>query len=458
MKTQARDMTEGSIVKNIILFYIPLAIGGLFQQLYSFVDSVVVGRGIGSQALAAVGATSIVIWLTLGFAMGLTRGFCIHISQAYGKKDYHLVNRGFLVASVLSLIVGTIITIGGFLLIRPFLITMHTPGEILEQSLDYIRVILIGFVVTVLNNLFMSVLQALGDSSTPFWALLVSSAANIGLDCIFVLTLKWGVQGAAAATVLSQVFSMIICAAGLKRMKFVSLRDGCVSGNARLTASMLRTGLPVGIMSTVTAVGGMILQFFVNDLGASAMAAYAASTKIRGVIGEFSNALGMTFMTFVGQNYGAQKYDRIKRGARAGLILSVLIHIPLSAMEVFGGKWIASLMVTDQPVVELCGQYLFVVGIFVFFLGFLMVFRNCIQGMGNTWIPMLSGGLEVISRLIFGYWLGRHSFMGIAAAESSAWVSVSIMLGIAFFVLFRKVLRTQISVDTADAENRGTIS
>lgn len=182
MKTQARDMTEGSIAKNIILFYIPLAIGGLFQQLYSFVDSVVVGRGIGAQALAAVGATSIVVWLTLGFAMGITKGFCIHISQAYGKKDYHLVNRGFFVASVLSLIVGTMISIVGSLAIRDFLILMHTPGEILEQSLDYIKVILLGFVITVLNNLFMSVLQSLGDSSTPFCALLVSSITNAGVD------------------------------------------------------------------------------------------------------------------------------------------------------------------------------------------------------------------------------------------------------------------------------------
>ena len=449
MKTQARDMTEGSIAKNIILFYIPLAIGGLFQQLYSFVDSVVVGRGIGAQALAAVGATSIVVWLTLGFAMGITKGFCIHISQAYGKKDYHLVNRGFFVASVLSLIVGTMISIVGSLAIRDFLILMHTPGEILEQSLDYIKVILLGFVITVLNNLFMSVLQSLGDSSTPFCALLVSSITNVGLDCVFVLILKWGVQGAAVATVLSQVFSFAICAAGLKRLEFVSLLDGCKSKNARLA---------VRIMSMVTAVGGMILQFFVNDLGASAVAAYAASTKIRSVIGEFSNALGMTFMTFVGQNYGAQKYDRIKDGVRMGVILSILIHIPLSAIEIFGGKRIASLMVTDPSVLELCRQYLLIVGIFVFFLGFLMVFRNCIQGMGNTWIPMLSGGLEVISRLIFGYWLGRHSFMGIAAAEASAWISVSIMLGSSFFILFRKVLRTQTPENTTDTKNIRTIS
>ena len=272
-----------------------------------------------------------------------------------------------------------------------------------RQSLDYIKVILLGFVITVLNNLFMSVLQSLGDSPTPFWALLVSSVTNIGLDCVFVLTLKWGVQGAAAATVLSQVFSFAICAAGLKRLKFVSILDGSKSKNARLTVRMLKTGLPVGIMSMVTAVGGMILQFFVNDLGASAVAAYAASTKIRSVIGEFSNALGMTFMTFVGQNYGAQKYDRIKAGVRMGVLLSILIHIPLSAVEIFGGKRIASLMVTDPPVLELCRQYLLIVGIFVFFLGFLMVFRNCIQGMGNTWIPMLSGGLEG------RYWLGKRS-------------------------------------------------
>ena len=452
-------MTEGSIAKNIILFYIPLAIGGLFQQLYSFVDSVVVGRGIGAQALAAVGATSIVVWLTLGFAMGLTRGFCIHISQAYGKKDYHLVNRGFFVASVLSLIVGAMISIVGSLAIRDFLILMHTPGEILEQSLDYIKVILLGFVITVLNNLFMSVLQSLGDSSTPFWALLVSSVTNIGLDCVFVLTLKWGVQGERLRQrCCLRSSSFAICAAGLKRLKFVSILDGSKSKNARLTVRMLKTGLPVGIMSMVTAVGGMILQFFVNDLGASAVAAYAASTKIRSVIGEFSNALGMTFMTFVGQNYGAQKYDRIKAGVRMGVLLSILIHIPLSAVEIFGGKRIASLMVTDPPVLELCRQYLLIVGIFVFFLGFLMVFRNCIQGMGNTWIPMLSGGLEVFSRLIFGYWLGRHSFMGIAAAEASAWISVSIMLGSSFFVLFRKVLRTQTPENTTDTKNIRTDS
>ena len=172
-------------------------------------------------------------------------------------------------------------------------------------------------------------------------------------------------------------------------------------------------------------------------------------------------------MTFVGQNYGAQKYDRIKDGVRMGVILSILIHIPLSAIEIFGGKRIASLMVTDPSVLELCRQYLLIVGIFVFFLGFLMVFRNCIQGMGNTWIPMLSGGLEVISRLIFGYWLGMQDnvfiqfitgFMGIAAAEASAWISVSIMLGSSFFILFRKVLRTQTPENATDTENIGRVS
>lgn len=441
-------MTEGSIVKDIVLFYIPLAIGGLFQQLYSFVDSVVVGRGLGADALAAVGATSIIVWLVLGFAMGLTRGFCIHISQGYGKKDFALVNRSFFVSFCLSLLVGTMITILGFAVIKPFLIALHTPEEILGESLEYIRVILLGIVVTVLNNLFMSVLQALGDSATPFWALLASSVTNICLDCVFVFVLHLGVAGAAAATVLSQVFSFIICAFGIRRLKLVSLFKGCVNGNGKLAGRMLMTGLPVGIMSTVTAVGGMILQFFVNDLGSTAVAAYAAATKIRGVISEFSNALGMTFMTFVGQNYGAKKYDRIRRGVWIGLAVAVVIHIPLSSIEIFGGRQIAALMVAEKDVIALCGQYLFVVGIFVPFLGCLMVFRNSIQGMGNTVIPMMSGLLEVLSRLIFGYWLGRNNFGGIAAAESSAWVSVSIMLGIAFFILFRRVLKREKAAET----------
>ena len=398
-------MTEGSIAKNIILFYIPLAIGGLFQQLYSFVDSVVVGRGIGAQALAAVGATSIVVWLTLGFAMGITKGFCIHISQAYGKKDYHLVNRGFFVASVLSLIVGTMISIVGSLAIRDFLILMHTPGEILEQSLDYIKVILLGFVITVLNNLFMSVLQSLGDSSTPFWALLVSSVTNIGLDCVFVLTLKWGVQGAAAATVLSQVFSLAICGAGLKRLKFVSILDGSKSKNARLTVRMLKTGLPVGIMSMVTAVGGMILQFFVNDLGASAVAAYAASTKIRSVIGEFSNALGMTFMTFVGQNYGANKPERVKKGMWTALGMGVVYTVITGILLLVFADPIIRLFTNDDAVAA-CGETAMKYFCpFYFLLAIMNVLAGAVRGTGKSIPPMLILLFAMCIFRIFWIWL-----------------------------------------------------
>ena len=435
MKTQARDMTEGSIAKNIILFYIPLAIGGLFQQLYSFVDSVVVGRGIGAQALAAVGATSIVVWLTLGFAMGITKGFCIHISQAYGKKDYHLVNRGFFVASVLSLIVGTMISIVGSLAIRDFLILMHTPGEILEQSLDYIKVILLGFVITVLNNLFMSVLQSLGDSSTPFCALLVSSITNVGLDCVFVLILKWGVQGAAVATVLSQVFSFAICAAGLKRLEFVSLLDGCKSKNARLAVRMLKTGMPVGIMSMVTAVGGMILQFFVNDLGASAVAAYAASTKIRSVIGEFSNALGMTFMTFVGQNYGAKKMDRVHRGVRTSMIMAFLMTGLMVVFMWFIGDTLISLFTTDTAVREIChGLIHFLVPTFFTYIS-IEILSGALRGVGDAWIPMFITGIGICGVRIV--WMTAvlphfHSLKGAAFCYPLSWVITTI----AYFIYY----------------------
>ena len=436
MKTQARDMTEGSIAKNIILFYIPLAIGGLFQQLYSFVDSVVVGRGIGAQALAAVGATSIVVWLTLGFAMGLTRGFCIHISQAYGKKDYHLVNRGFFVASVLSLIVGAMISIVGSLAIRDFLILMHTPGEILEQSLDYIKVILLGFVITVLNNLFMSVLQSLGDSSTPFWALLVSSVTNIGLDCVFVLTLKWGVQGAAAATVLSQVFSFAICAAGLKRLKFVSILDGSKSKNARLTVRMLKTGLPVGIMSMVTAVGGMILQFFVNDLGASAVAAYAASTKIRSVIGEFSNAMGMTFMTFVGQNYGAQKYDRIRQSVWVCMGMSVVLTGAMSALVITFRPFILGIYTTDPAVIRL-GAYVmaWTVPFNVLFMP-VEVFAGAMRGTGCSVLPTVITCVCVcVFRVVWIFTVVRtwHRIELLAVCYPLSWLLAATVFSIVYF-------------------------
>ena len=452
------DLMHGPIFKNLLLFMLPIFISSLFQQLYNTVDTMIVGNVLGDTALAAIGSCGSIYELLVGFGLGIGNGLAIVAARSYGAQDHDLLKKTVAGSLVIGLVASICITLAGVLGLHTLLLMLDTPAEILDDAYRYILTIDLGVLVMFAYNLCAGLLRAIGNSVMPLVFLLISSGLNVVLDLLFIARMGMGVQGAAVATVLSQVFSFAICAAGLKRLEFVSLLDGSKSKNARLAVRMLKTGLPVGIMSMVTAVGGMILQFFVNDLGASAVAAYAASTKIRSVIGEFSNALGMTFMTFVGQNYGAQKYDRIKDGVRMGVILSILIHIPLSAIEIFGGKRIASLMVTDPSVLELCRQYLLIVGIFVFFLGFLMVFRNCIQGMGNTWIPMLSGGLEVISRLIFGYWLGRHSFMGIAAAEASAWISVSIMLGSSFFILFRKVLRTQTPENTTDTKNIRTIS
>ena len=327
-------MTEGSIAKNIILFYIPLAIGGLFQQLYSFVDSVVVGRGIGAQALAAVGATSIVVWLTLGFAMGITKGFCIHISQAYGKKDYHLVNRGFFVASVLSLIVGTMISIVGSLAIRDFLILMHTPGEILEQSLDYIKVILLGFVITVLNNLFMSVLQSLGDSSTPFCALLVSSITNVGLDCVFVLILKWGVQGAAVATVLSRYTETAIVVIWAhtheKENTYMTGLYKTLSVPRDHVKKYFIKGTPLLLNEALWSFGMAVLAQNYSVRGLTVIAAMNIANTINNLFSVVFAAMGESVAIIVGQALGFGDMKRAREIDNKMIVSCVLISFAVS--------------------------------------------------------------------------------------------------------------------------------
>ena len=386
MKTQARDMTEGSIAKNIILFYIPLAIGGLFQQLYSFVDSVVVGRGIGAQALAAVGATSIVVWLTLGFAMGITKGFCIHISQAYGKKDYHLVNRGFFVASVLSLIVGTMISIVGSLAIRDFLILMHTPGEILEQSLDYIKVILLGFVITVLNNLFMSVLQSLGDSSTPFCALLVSSITNVGLDCVFVLILKWGVQGAAVATVISQGVSVVLCILYIfLRVKILLPEKQHFRVGSHLYWELFSQSISMGLMSSIVSAGSVVLQYGINGLGTLTIAGHTAARKLFAFTDMPLISMANAGSTFVSQNRGANQPDRVRRGMRQMYLYSVVVTIAAVFLMKFGAEWMVRLISgsTEPIVLENGARYLLWNAPFYAVLGVLLCTRYALQSLGD---------------------------------------------------------------------------
>ncbi|MCR5343769.1 MAG: MATE family efflux transporter [Butyrivibrio sp.] len=441
MKTN--NMTSGNSMKQIVLFFLPLLFGNLFQQVYSLVDSIIVGKGIGDKALAAVGASGTLNFLILGFVVGLTRGFGISFSQSFGKGDSKLLRGYVLAAQYISTAMSILFTVLCLLSLKGMLTFLETPSDIFKDAYDYFAIILAGIIVTVLNNLAITILQSLGDSKTPLTAMIISSITNIILDVLLVMGMHFGVRGAAIATVIAQAVSYIYCRMGLRKIPILcdetdENRRFLVMPQPSLCLDLLKIGLPVAFMNSVTAAGGMILQYFVNLMGSAYVAAYSVCMKFAGLFEQFGISVGLAILTFVGQNKGAEKYGRIRKGVRQGLALSVLVNIPLVLIQVVIPGTISRLMLSDPVTIGYCAEFMPILGVSLFALGWLFVFRYSVQGLGNTMIPMFSGFLEVAMRLGFGFTIGRMSFRGIAISEVSAWIGAFIMLAMTYFILIGK--------------------
>ena len=416
MQKTTNNMTQGNSMKLIFQFFLPILIGNLFQQLYSFVDSMVVGKGIGDVALAAVGNTSSVHFLILGFAMGLTGGLGICISHSFGANDIEKLRKEIAMSVYICLAIGIVITVGSLFWMRRLFVFLQTPEDMMTDTLVYFGTILAGSTVTIFNNFAMTLLRSVGNSKVPLASMIVSSVVNIVLDLLFVF--PFGIRRAAE----------------LLPRKTDWRADGVLLG------ALVGKGLPVAVMNSVTAVGGMVLQVFVNQMGTAYVAAYAACMKVCGLFEQPGITLGLALLTFTGQNYGAGKYDRIKQGVRAGVVLSVLVNIPFAALEIFCPKLLASLMLNDATVISYTCIFLPVTGVALFALGWLFVFRNACQGMGKTVLPMVSGIVEVAMRVMVVLLLApRLAFRGVAFAEISAWVGAGVMLMITYFFYQRRL-------------------
>ncbi|MCR5656912.1 MAG: MATE family efflux transporter [Butyrivibrio sp.] len=444
MKTN--NMTSGNSMKQIVLFFLPLLFGNLFQQVYSLVDSIIVGKGIGDSALAAVGASGTLNFLILGFVVGLTRGFGINFSQVFGKGDLKLLRGYIKAAQFISTIMSLVMTVICLVALNSMLVFLETPQDIFKDAYNYFFVILAGILVTVLNNLAITILQSLGDSKTPLTAMIVSSVVNIILDIALVIGVHFGVVGAAVATVVAQATSYVYCRVKISKLS-VLLEDRetgirkSLLPDTSLCADLLKMGLPVAFMNSVTAAGGMILQYFVNLMGSAYVAAYSVCMKFAGLFEQFGMSVGLAILTFVGQNKGAAKYDRIKKGVMEGIALSIIVNIPLAVLQIVFPKVLAKVMLSDSTTISYCGEFMPILGISLFALGWLFIFRYAVQGLGNTVVPMFSGFLEVAMRLIFGFTVGRMSFRGIAVSEVSAWIGAFIMLAITYYVLMKNYKR-----------------
>lgn len=433
---ETNNMTSGNSMKQIIMFFLPLLWGNLFQQIYSLVDSIIVGKGISDKALAAVGATGTLNFLILGFVVGMTRGFGVLFSQSFGKNDTVLLQSHIKSSKKLCIVLSAAFTIICILSLKALLLFMSTPTDIFDDAYIYFVIILAGIIVTVMNNLAITILQSLGDSKTPLYAMIISSIANIILDVVLVMGIGSGVAGAAIATVVSQLISYIFCLIKIKKIGILDFSPKTTNTSAEL----LKIGLPVAFMNSITASGAMVLQYFVNLMGSGYVAAYSACMKFAGLFEQFGASVGLSIMTFVGQNMGAQKYDRIRTGVRQGVLISCIVNVPLSLLQIFFPDFLAKMFLSDTQIISYCSEFMPILGIALFPLGWLFIYRYAVQGMGNTFLPMLSGFLEVFLRFSFCITLGRHSFRGIAISEVSAWIGAFIMLFITYYVIINNLL------------------
>ena len=442
-RNMTKDMTTGNPVKLILLFSIPLLIGNIFQQFYSMVDTIIVGRFIGVDALAAVGSTGSMSFLINGFVVGLTSGFAVLVSQKFGAKDEEGLKKAVASALVLSLIATGIVTLVSVLLAKPMLHLMNTPDNIIDDANAYIIIIYAGTIATVVYNIIAGILRALGDSKTPLYFLIVASILNIVLDIVFIVNFSMGVAGAAWATIISQGVSGLLCIVyTYKKYKILRLKKEDFKVKSRVYKKHLKIGIPMALQFSITAIGIMTVQGALNVFGSSAIAAYTAASKVLQIVMQPAITFGVTMATYCGQNLGAKNYIRIKEGVKKCTEISVITSIIAGIILVFGGKFFVGLFIEnpDASILAYAQECLNYSAIFFIPLGLIFIYRNALQGMGESFVPMMAGAFELIARAVVAFTLPSFiGYTGICLADPVAWLSAVIPLGIYYFKKMKSI-------------------
>ena len=396
-KTKANGITEGSIFGQLLLFFFPILFGTFFQQLYNTADAVVVGRFVGKQALAAVGGTtSTLINLMVGFFVGLSSGATVVISQYYGAKKADKVHWAVHTSVAFSVIGGVLCMAVGLVGARWALTAMHTPEDVMDHAVTYIRIYFLGMVPNLLYNMGAGILRAVGDSRRPLYFLIGSCFVNIILDVVLVAVLRMGVAGAALATISSQLFSailVILCLTRTQDMYKVEWRK--IRIDSRMLQRIIRIGIPAGMQSVMYNISNIIIQAGVNNLGTDNVTAWATYGKVDGLYWMMINALGISVTTFVGQNYGARRMDRVRKGAGACMVIGVVLTAIVSTALYFWGYLFIELFTSD-PQVQLISQSLirFMVPTFITYIT-IEILSGTLRGVGDAWMPLIITGVGV---------------------------------------------------------------
>ena len=400
------------------------------------------GKTLGADALAAVGATSIIIYLVLCFIQGITGGFGICLGQRCGAKNETGMRRSIAVSLLWSVLFTVLLTAVCCLLAHSILNWMQTPDQIYAMAYDYMFVILLGTGATIFYNMISNILRALGDSKTPLYFLIFSSLLNIVLDLVFILTFHMGVAGAAWATVLSQLLSAILCTVwGAKKFTVLHVGKKDFADLKHDALIHLKTGLPMGFQMSVMCIGQLAMQAAVNALGSDAIAGYTAATKVDQLSVLINNAFGVAVASYVAQNYGAGKWERIRSGVKAGLLQTEAVNILLGILIIWGRRFVVPLFI-DAPteeIVRYANGYLLAVAPFYLLLGFLLIIRSSVQSMGNGKAPFAACITELILRIITTLGLAKLlGYTGICLASPVAWLGADLLLGAVYGSMMKR--------------------
>ena len=455
-KSEMRDMTKGNVFNIILGFAIPLLLGMLFQQFYSMVDTIIVGKYLGVSALASVGSTGSINFMIIGFCMGVCNGFAIPVAQKFGAGNFKKLRKYVFNSGFLAIVFSVVMTLIVCVFCRQILIAMRTPEDIIQGAYSYIYVIFLGIPATYLYNLLSGIIRSLGDSKTPLFFLIISSIINIILDLFLIIYMHMGVAGAAWATVIAQAVSGILCLIYMrKKYSVLKFESDELKIDGYCIRRLCYMGVPMGLQYSITAIGSVILQAAVNGLGSIIVAAVTAAGKISMFLCCPFDALGSTMATYTGQNIGAGKLERISEGIKKSMIIGSVYSIVALIISVFFGKSLALLFVNENEIEILAkvSENLIIIAAFYIPLCIVNVVRFTIQGMGYSTFAILAGVCEMIARALCGFILVPiFDYVAVCLASPVAWIFADAFLIPAYKYVINKS-KCEMKIKLVEAKN-----
>ena len=444
------DMTKGAPLKLLLLFSVPLLIGNIFQQLYNIADIVIVGRTLGMNALAAVGATSPVFFFLMFVVVGLTNGFAVITGQRFGAKDPVGVRRSVTVSTVLSSVFTIVFSVLLGLFMNVILGWMNVPREIYKDAFWYIQIVVAGLISANAYNLLASIVRALGDSKTPLYFLIFASLLNIVLALLFILKFGWGVPGSAVAVVISQAVSACLCVVYVKKrfpilhLKLDDWKFAIKKESIPFAMEHLKVGIPMALQYSILGIGILIIQSVCNTFGPDVIAAFTAALRIEQIATLPMVSFGVALAAYTAQNFGANNYSRIRAGVKRSSLINISLSIIMAILIHFWGSDVVGIFLgqAETEIIKIAREYLWISTIFYFFLGQIFIFRNALQGMGEAVLPLAASIAELVIRSFAAVYLAvKFSYFGIFYAGPIAWVTASTILAAGYFACFFKIIK-----------------